>query len=88
MPIDHSGKRFYTTMEACERIGRCKNAVLRWIMLGQIANVKQSENGHRVWTDEDIERYRKHRDSIKEKVIETRRKQVIESRRKRREEGV
>jgi hypothetical protein len=79
MPIEHSGKRFYTTLEACERIGRCKNAILRWIKLNQIEDVTHSENGHRVWTDEDIERYRKHREFIK--------KQVKETRRKRKEEG-
>lgn len=68
MAIEHAGKKFYTTQEACDRIGRSKSAVLRWITLGKIEDVARDEMNNRVWTDEDIERYRKLLTEIKEKL--------------------
>jgi predicted site-specific integrase-resolvase len=66
MAIEHAGKKFYTTQEACDRIGRSKSAVLRWITLGKIEDVARDEMNNRVWTDEDIERYRKLLTKIRE----------------------
>lgn len=66
MAIEHAGKKFYTSQEACDRIGRSKSAVLRWITLGKIEDVARDEMNNRVWTDEDIERYRKLLTKIRE----------------------
>jgi len=47
----------YTTKEACEKIGRSKDSVLRWIRSGRIKDVARDRNNHRVWTEGDIKRF-------------------------------
>lgn len=78
MPIDFGGRKVYKTIEACERIGRCKNAVLQWIAKKEIEDVERDERGNRIWTDEDIGKFRKHRDHIKERVKESRLRRKME----------
>lgn len=65
MPVIHSGKKTYSTKEACEQIGRSKNAILAWIKKKEITDVKNDTRGYRSWTEEDIRRFCKHRDLVR-----------------------
>jgi hypothetical protein len=50
----------YKTKAALQLIGRSKSAVFAWIGEGpgQIADVKKDGKGDRMWTDDDIKRFR------------------------------
>ena len=44
----------YSTGEAAERIGVCKNTLLRWISEGLIPDVERDWRGWRIWSDGDV----------------------------------
>jgi DNA-binding transcriptional MerR regulator len=58
MPITDNGKPTYLIREACERIGRSRDAVMNYIRKGLTPDVGRNYRGDRVFTDEDIERFR------------------------------
>lgn len=65
MPLGRVGQtELFSTAEAAEQIGRSKETILRWIREGRkdpngIKDVQRDYKGSRVWTKEDIERFRK-----------------------------
>lgn len=69
MPIYISNKKFYSTSEAAESIGRSRDTLLRWIRNNLVKDVKKDRKGNRIWTDEDIENIRKIRDEIYKKKL-------------------
>jgi len=65
MPVEIEGKQFYRTNEALQRIGISKATLFRWLKENKIADVKHKDlRGWRLFTEEDIERIRKHANTI------------------------
>jgi len=46
----------YSTVQAAERVGVCKNTLLRWIREGLIPDVGRDWRFWRVWSEQDIAR--------------------------------
>lgn len=66
MPIYVSNKKFYSTVEVAEAIGRARHTLLAWGRNGKydISKIERDKNNNRLWTDEDIEMLRKIRDKL------------------------
>ena len=57
------------TAQAARQIGVCKNTLLRWIAEGLIPDVQRDWRGWRVWSQEDVERARRFRESYHDRPI-------------------
>ncbi len=55
----------YSTQEAADRIGVSKATLLRWISSELIRDVERDQRGWRIWSDEDIARVKRFRDSYR-----------------------
>ncbi|MGE5653765.1 MAG: MerR family transcriptional regulator [Bacillota bacterium] len=55
----------YSTQEAADRIGVSKATLLRWISSEMIRDVERDQRGWRIWSDEDIARVKRFRDSYR-----------------------
>lgn len=79
MPLGRVGQtEFFYTAEAVEQIGRSKSAILRWIREGRndsngIKDVQRDYRGYRIWTKEDIERFRRFAAEQAELIVAKRR---------------
>lgn len=59
LPINaRKQKPTYLIKEACERIGRSRDAIIGYIRKGITPDVERNYRGDRVFTDEDIDRFR------------------------------
>jgi len=76
MPTVISNVKLYTTKEACAQIGRSKDAVLRWIRLRLIEDVKRDNKNNRIWTDEDIRRFILLRNEMNNKKLNMRKTSI------------
>ena len=59
----------FTTAEAAERVGVCKNTLLRWIKLGLVDEVSRDWRQWRVWSQDDVDRAKAFRDSYHSQSI-------------------
>lgn len=55
----------YSTQEAADRIGVSKATLLRWLSSEMIREVERDQRGWRIWSDEDIARVKRFRDSYR-----------------------
>ena len=53
-------KQFHTTAEVADRAGISRDTLLRWLKSGKIPEPDRDRNGHRIFTDEDVEKVLKH----------------------------
>ena len=57
MPIRINEVEYYTTVEACRRVGISKSTLLRWIRTGIFPEVKlKDRRGWRLFTEDDLDR--------------------------------
>jgi len=65
MPRTISGKKFYRTQEALELVGLPRSTFFKWLKEEKIADVKYKDrNGWRLFTDEEIKKLIKFKDTI------------------------
>lgn len=72
MAIEISGKKLYSAIEAAELIGRHRLTILKWIRDKKIADVRRNFRKERVWTDEDIDQFRKFAKEMDQLIITSR----------------
>ena len=56
----------YTTAQAAQQIGVCKNTLLRWIGVGLIPDVARDWRGWRVYFEADFEAIRRFFEAVTE----------------------
>jgi MerR HTH family regulatory protein len=53
----------FDTSEVARLVGVSKQTLLRWIRTGLVDDVRRDQRGWRVWSDEDLARVRRFRES-------------------------
>ena len=53
----------YDTSEVARLVGVSKQTLLRWIRTGLVADVHRDQRGWRVWTNEDLARVKRFRET-------------------------
>ncbi len=65
MAVEIDGKKYYRTMEACEKAGISRATLFRWLRKGTFKDVTfKDRRNWRLFTEEDIERLKEEANKI------------------------